>query len=143
MSGTGQEHARHTPIPVAVAHHIATKFRKSMVVILAYDPASQLTHTTTYGVEPSEKERAAEVGERCAKMICGDGFDARTSYKDYRFTDQGKRARQIEMLSEACRRARLALRSIRSVRDGLTDEGIDDVVAVIDLAIANGTKVKP
>ena len=143
MSGTGQEHALHAPIPVAVAHHIATKFRKSMVVILAYDPASQRTHTTTYGVEALEKERAAEVGERCAKMICGDGFDARTSYEDYRFTDQGKRAQQIEMLSEACRRSRLALRSIRSVRDGLTDEGIDDVLAAIDLALGKRSEVKP
>src|SRR5690348_10243029 len=125
----------HTPIPVETAREIATKFRKSMVVILAYDPASMMTHTTTYGVEPADKERAADVGERCAKLICGDGFERRTRYEDYRFTDQGKRAAQVEKLSTACKAAGHALRSILAVRDGMTEDAIVDVLFAIDSAL--------
>lgn len=128
--------ASHTPIPVETAREIATKFHKSMVVVLAYDPASMLTHTTTYGVEPADKERAADVGERCAKLICGDGFEQRTRYEDYRFVDQGKRAQKIEKLSTACKAAGHALRSILALRDGMTDDAIIDVIWAIDSALA-------
>jgi hypothetical protein len=41
------------PIPVGVAAKISEEFAKSMVVILAYDPVHQLTHTVSYGVDAS------------------------------------------------------------------------------------------
>ncbi len=47
------------PIPVEVARQISHEFDKSMVVILAYDPAHLLMHTVTYGVDPLDKETAA------------------------------------------------------------------------------------
>ena len=90
----------HIPVPIDEARRIANAYRKSMVVILTYDPESEMTHTTTYGVEPFDKERAAEVGEACAKLICGEGFAERTIYSDYRFIAEGERAKQIEQLRQ-------------------------------------------
>jgi hypothetical protein len=55
--------SEYQPVPVSAAREIAAKFDKTMVVILAYDPAHQLTHTTSYGVSAFEKEQAASVGE--------------------------------------------------------------------------------
>jgi hypothetical protein len=126
----------HVQIPVEIARQIAIRYAKSMVVILAYDPESQLTHTTTYGVEPIDKERAADVGERCAQLICGDGFERRTSYEDYRFTDQGKRAQQIERLIAAAKAAKHAFASVVAYREGITDEMLEALMATLDEAIA-------
>ena len=58
-----QEMRDYMPIPVAEARRIATEFRKSMVVILAYDPVSNRTHTTTFGRDAEQKEIAADVYE--------------------------------------------------------------------------------
>lgn len=59
----------YNPVPEDVARAIATKFSKSMVVILCYDPEHQLTHTATYGASALDKEQAAAVGEMCVKAV--------------------------------------------------------------------------
>lgn len=69
-------------VPVAAAIEIAAKFDKSMVVILAWDPVHQLTHTTTYGVSAFEKEQAASVGEICAQAI-GSDLSKKTNFEDF------------------------------------------------------------
>ncbi|MBW3538729.1 MAG: hypothetical protein KY476_00515 [Planctomycetes bacterium] len=124
------------PVPVEEARHIAARYSKSMVVILSYDPAAALTHTTTYGVAPEDKEQAADVGEMCARLVCGEGFELRKKYEDYRFTDQGKRAEQIEALTVACKAAWGALRSLLAVREGLADSVMEDVANACERALA-------
>lgn len=89
---------KHTEVPVDAAIEIATTYAKTMVVILAYDPASKRTHVTTYGVEPEDKERAAEVGDQCARLICGDGFAMRRTYEDFRFRTEAEWAKEREQL---------------------------------------------
>jgi len=97
----------YAPIPVSEAKRLAESFGKSMVVVLAYDPAYQLTHTTTYGIGPQEKEIAADTGERCAKLICGEaGFQLRKSYEDYRTIPAAERAAEIDKLRDAIRKHR-------------------------------------
>jgi hypothetical protein len=60
------------PVPVQVARTIAEDFKKSQVVILCYDRVHELTHTTTYGVLPFDKENAAAAGAICAKAVGSD-----------------------------------------------------------------------
>lgn len=127
---------KHIPVPVETAKEIAERFRKTMVVILSYDPVSEMTHTTTYGVEPLDKERAADVGAECAKFICGDGYARRKSYSDYRFVDEGKRTQKIERLTTATTGAKHAIHSLLAFREGMTDEALQDVVAALDAALA-------
>lgn len=121
------EEAAYVPIPVAVAREIAARYQKSQVVILAWDPVHELTHTTTYGVEPDEKERAAEVGDACAKAICGDGFERRRSFEDYRHIDAGERAKKIDQLYWACKSADHAIASVMAERYGITDLALQAV----------------
>lgn len=128
------------PVPVDVARQIAEQCSKSMVVILSYDPAHELTHTTTYGVEPAEKEMAADVGDRCSKLICGDGFDKKRRYDDFRFADQAVRTKAIEQLIKAATAADHALGSILAVREGMTDEALESVRNALGEAIALGKK---
>jgi hypothetical protein len=70
------------PIPVAEAKRLSTDYAKSMVVILAWDPAHQLTHTTTYGVEAFDKENAAAVGVLCSKAI-GSDMSKKQDFEDF------------------------------------------------------------
>lgn len=137
----------HVELPVDAARELAEKYRKSMVVILSYDPVSGLTHTTTYGIEPVDKERAADVGRQCAKLICGEGFAQRKSYEDYRFLDQGKRAQQIDRLLRVAKAARHAILSLKAVRSGMTDDALDDLVEslseAMDFAKAESSSPNP
>lgn len=59
-------------VPVQAAKDVAEKYAKQMVVILCYDREHGLTHTTTYGVMPFDKENAAAAGEICAKAVGAD-----------------------------------------------------------------------
>lgn len=123
--------ARYRDIPVSVAREIAAAYKKTMVVILAYDPEHELTHATTYGVSPEEKARAAEVGDQCAKAICGEGFNQRRNFEDFRCLDAANAALLIDRMMDALRAANHALRSLRAIRVGLTDAAIDDVLSAI------------
>ena len=70
------------PIPVNTAREISERYQKSMVVILAYDPEHQKTHTTTYGVSAFEKENAAACGELCALTLGGD-LSKKQTHEDF------------------------------------------------------------
>ena len=59
-------------VPVHVAKAISEQYDKSMVVVLAYDPVHELTHTTTYGVSAFDKENAAAAGEKATVALGGD-----------------------------------------------------------------------
>lgn len=107
------------PIPVSVAVQIAESFEKSMVVIMAYDPKHERSHTTTYGQNPADKENAAKIGDACSVLVCGEeGFAAKRSYEDYRFVDQGKRA-------EENRRLKSAIAELVESFDGCCPENIE------------------
>jgi hypothetical protein len=69
-------------VPVEAAKSIAERFRKSIVVILAFDPAHQLTHTTTYGVSAFDKENAAAAGEKCSAAV-GCDLSAKQTFADF------------------------------------------------------------
>ena len=74
--------ASHLPIPVEVAARIAADFAKSQVVILAYDPARELTYTTTFGVSPWDKENAAAAGTIATLAVGGD-LSKKQTFEDY------------------------------------------------------------
>lgn len=73
----------HTEVPVTAAEAIATKYKKTWVIINSFDANSQLLHTTTYGATYALKMYAARVGERIAKLL---GFDIEQTciYEDFR-----------------------------------------------------------
>lgn len=127
---------RYRDIPVSVAREIAAGYKKTMVVILAYDPVHELTHTTTYGVSPYEKVRAAEVGDQCAKAICGEGFNQRRNFEDFRCVNAANAAVLIDRLIAALRASSYALQSLKAIRTGMTDAAIDEVLTAISDAMA-------
>lgn len=106
------------PVPVEAARKIAVKFDKSMVVILAYDPAHQLTHTTTYGVSAIEKEQAAAAGELLARTIGAD-LNQKTEFEDFHKDYDPARYRQCQ---EALAGVDHALGSLLAVREGISNE---------------------
>ncbi|HWC91358.1 MAG TPA: hypothetical protein VG433_16930, partial [Pirellulales bacterium] len=61
--------ADYEAVPVYVAKQIAERYAKTQVVIVAWDPLFQLTHTTTYGVSATDKENAAAAGAICTKAL--------------------------------------------------------------------------
>ncbi len=132
--------AEYLPVPVVEASRIADDFGKSMVVILAYDPIHQLTHTTTYGVSPADKELAATVGDACAKAICGEGFKQRVRFEDYRFIDEGVRTQALEKAIAACKGARHLCLSLLAHRTGATDDLIDTIRQACDEALVLAQK---
>lgn len=69
-------------VPVEAARQIAQQFGKTQVVILTYDPVSELTTTTTYGVSPFDKENAAAVGKIVTAAI-GCDLSKRQDFEDY------------------------------------------------------------
>lgn len=77
--------ASHKPITTEQAQRIAEEHDKSIIIILAYDPASELMHATTYGVSPRDKEWAAQGGE-IAITALGASVEAATTPEDYRIT---------------------------------------------------------
>lgn len=70
------------PVPVSVAKDIAERFGKSSVVILCYEPATERTFTTTYGVTPFDKENAAAAGSICAKAL-GSDLSRKQVFEDF------------------------------------------------------------
>jgi hypothetical protein len=74
--------SEYKPVPVEAARRIAVNFDKAMVVILSYDRAFSVTHTTTYGVEAFDKENAAAAGELCTKALGGD-LGKKQSFEDF------------------------------------------------------------
>lgn len=128
---------QHKPIPVAEAKRIAEQYSASRVVILAYQPASGLTHTTTYGVSPKDKEDAADAGDSCTRLLCGAGFNLRRPYEDYRFLPAGEVAAWKEKVLVAVKAADYLCLSLLAVREGATDELIREVQDALQDVLAS------
>jgi hypothetical protein len=96
--------SEYVPIPVHTAKSIADNYAKSMVVILAYDPIFQVTHTTTYGKDAWEKEQAAAVGEKCSLAIGAD-LNKQTEFEDFhKDYDPAALREATEILQDIARR---------------------------------------
>lgn len=91
---------QYKPVPVDVAKQIADRFDKAMVVILAYDVAHELTHTTTYGTTEYGKENAAGAGAYLTQTI-GSDLSQKIEFEDFHTDYDPARAKvQAEALRE-------------------------------------------
>ncbi len=70
------------PIPVKEAARIGREFEKSAVIVIGWEPATQLTHVATWGANAEAKLVAAAAGERVSKLLTG--ADTRQFYEDFR-----------------------------------------------------------
>jgi hypothetical protein len=75
----------YTPVPVTAAATIAREYRKSIVVIAAWDPEHGLLHMTTFGVSPQEKQWAATAGEIVSAAL-GCSPSEKICFEDFRRT---------------------------------------------------------
>ena len=57
------------PVPVEAAKTIGEGFKKSMVIVNAWDEEHQLLHTATWGDDPAHKAMAADGGRIAAKAL--------------------------------------------------------------------------
>ena len=106
-------------VPVAAARDIARSFAKDVVVIVAYDNAHERLHTTTYGRDPLDKVRAADLGEVLAKAAGGDV--SRGEYSED-FRQPALRAQRIDEL----------LAAAEEVSDQLRKRGVGDHLPTVD-----------
>lgn len=95
---------QYKPIPVDVGRLIASRFDKTQVVILAYDPTHGMWHTVTYGRSAADKDAAAMLGEAATRLVAD--VVQRSMFEDYQTTDQAARAEAIERLIEAAGQVR-------------------------------------
>lgn len=136
------------PVPVAAAESIAREYDKAIVVIIAWDAAHNRLHTTTYAPDAQYKAGAAELGEILAQAS-GANLDQVTNYEDFRTCTQAewaeeksKLVRCIEALQRAATAAGHAIASVRAVREGISDETLDEVKALIDHSIEQAKGVR-
>lgn len=75
-------------IPVGAARDVAEKYRKSMVVINAWDSVYGCLHTTTYGVSADQKAMAADAGTITARALNPELLHKNVQcFEDYRLTE--------------------------------------------------------
>lgn len=82
LAGEKKQETGYIPVPVEAAAQISRHCKKSMVVILAYDPVHEMTHATTFGVSAFDKENAAAAGEMLSKAIGGD-LSRKVEFEDF------------------------------------------------------------
>jgi len=130
--------SNYQPISVEVAKQLAEQHGKDWVVILAFDRANCLTHTTTYGASAQDKVDAAIFGEVATKAIDCE-VSLGVSYEDFR-TDFD--AGIMAMLKEACESGLSALECQKAADDGYTvhDRAIKRLREAITAANANKNK---
>lgn len=93
--------SEYLPVPVQAAKFLSERFRKSMVVILSFDPEFELTHCTSYGVQAFDKEQAAAIGERCVQEVCGGDLSRKVSFEDFHHNMDPARLREAQELLAA------------------------------------------
>lgn len=79
----GQPDQSYMSVPVDHAKQIAEEYKKSHVIILAWDSIHGLLHSTTYGVTKEQKHQAAYGGEKAAKALGADLLKMKP-YEDFR-----------------------------------------------------------
>lgn len=126
------------PIPVDEARAIADRYRKRMVVILAYDGAHEKTHVTTYGVAAEDKVNAAAVGDRCAAVVGAD-LAQKQSHEDFRAIEASQWAERVDRLLRACRAAVEGIDSIE-VLDDASHNVVEGMQRNLQEAIEFGSK---
>lgn len=84
-------------VPVVAAKEISERFSKEVVVIVAWDQASNFIHTTTYGSEARFKQPAAELGVLLAKAAGSDVSKA-VNFEDFRHRTESEWAAEREKL---------------------------------------------
>lgn len=75
--------SNYIPVPVEAAKAIGDTYKKSIVLILAWDPVHRLTNVTTFGENESDKLNAAAFGERVATEAGIATFERKRS-EDFR-----------------------------------------------------------
>lgn len=118
--------SEYIPIPVSEAQRISDLYQKSMVVILAYDPAHQMSHATTFGVTADDKVYAAQMADRTVDMM-GELGRTKTVHEDFRQDfDAGLYKEAVDLLQLLYRRqavvspqAQLVERFLKSIGKGV------------------------
>lgn len=123
------------PIPVHAARMIGLDCSRDIVIVLAWHEASNVVTTVTWGRQPEHKEAAARTARACVELIGCDPASEK-SHQDYRYIKEGERAEIVDNLVAACRAADHAIASVLAVRDGITDELLQDVRATLKAAMA-------
>jgi hypothetical protein len=91
--------SEYIPVPVAAAKEIAEKHAKDLVVVISYDRAHDLLHTTTFGTDAQSKDIAAQWGDAIPKLL-GCAVEASKWYEDYRATEAATYKERIDQLTE-------------------------------------------
>ena len=117
------------PIPVLAAKKLAERYDKSIVIVLAWDPAHGLMHTTTYGVSEQDKDWAAKGGE-IATTALGGSLPDKIEYEDYRIT-------KIKNLASLLRGARVFMDwlSKNPVLPDLASRNLKSLLPRVDAAL--------
>lgn len=95
------------PIPVEIAKHIADRFDKNTVVIVALDETHNCTHFTTYGVTAHNKVQAAAMAESINNIL-GAGEKIAT-FEDFGSVPAAESRATIERLEKELEQAKAAL----------------------------------
>ena len=85
------------PVLVDAARDVAARYEKDIVIILSWDRAHDLVHTTTYGKRPEDKQAAAHLGPILSKAV-GCDLARMTSFQDFRTLTQAEWASELETL---------------------------------------------
>lgn len=97
------------PIPVAVAQRLADEHGKDILIIAAWDSASNRTNIVTWGRKPAQKEAAAKAGETIAVQF-GLLDELADVHEDYR--REGEAAQVVDDLRRKLAAIRGALAQI-------------------------------
>lgn len=122
------------PIPVGVAQKVAESYDKSIVVIIAYDPAFSVFHSSTFGVKAEDKVTAANLGEAFSDLV-SDTAKA-TYFEDFRDMDAAKAKVQIDDLKrDKDNQAKIIGKTWVALKTLVEHFGIDES-SQLDLSVA-------
>lgn len=96
------------PVPVHAAKSIGMEYGKDAVVIVAIDREHNKSHYTNWGNEPSDKVLAAHVSDVICHHLAQLGGQEdlpREVFEDFRQVEAAVSRKQVELLTDAARRA--------------------------------------
>jgi hypothetical protein len=125
------------PVDVEAAIEIADRYRKAIVVIVAWDDRFGRSHFTTYGRRPEQKAFAAQLGDRLPALLGLDKAD-QEKFRDFRDIEASEWSARTEGLVNACKSAWNALASVLACRTGITDDCLIECIETLKSAVAKG-----